>query len=217
MLFRKTHLVIFRHLKFKNLVRTFCINDLDKLKSFVRHYYPLENFKLEIKLNTKKMSITDVIDVYNLNPFRETIDPNEYTLYSPNEFLEKYDLNSYDLAYNEYKNNWSMDEGHYIILNSNQESGETLAFDNFSEFYSTLRQIKNSGIDHKYSLNELKVSLDEYVKVLQLYGNFNCDISIKNSQDLNRWISDARILESVDIHHILEEDATNKYEIDDDY
>lgn len=217
MLFRKPHIVTFRHLKFKNLVRTFCLSDLKKLKSFINYYYKIENFKIEIKLNTKNLTVNDVIEIYNLNPFREKVNPDEYTLYSANEFLEKFNINDYDIPYIEIKNNWEEDEEHYIILNSHLEVGETLAFDNFSDFYNTLRQIKNSGIVHRYSLNEIKISLEDYIKVLNLYGEFNCDKAIKNSRELNQWINDARNLESVDINNITEDKIPNKYEVDDDY
>jgi hypothetical protein len=198
MLFKKPHTVIIKHLKFSNLIQTYYFFDANELLQFVEEYYTIDNFKLFVNINPKTISLQLLESIYNTNPYLENVDLSTKLITTPYEFLGKFNINEYEKTLNIEENSWTEEQPHFIVLNSDEEEGKTLEFFEFEEFFKNLRKIKAAGIVHHYALNEIKVSLDEYVKVLNLYGKFKCDKNISSAKELNQWINDGRILFEVE-------------------
>lgn len=196
MFFKKYHIVKITHLKYNNLYRNIQLYKNEDLISFLNKYYNLTNFKLEIAIHTSKINIAEMITIYNLNPYKEDLKLSDMTVSDTKSFMKKYNINEYELEHYIYKDTSTEEEAYKIYMRNDNENFDTYLFPDFEKFYENIKKIKDSGIVHKYQVEPSIISVENYLKVLNLYGTFE-NRNFKDSFEINQYINDMRELSAI--------------------
>lgn len=200
-LFGKNHLVTIRHLKFKNLNKTIEIPKTETLIDFLNDHYTMQNFRLDVKPNLNKMNSVQAVEIYNLNPYLETININDIVVGSPKEFFNRYNINDYQKELIPLIPDYDFETDFTIVVAD--ETGilnEICPLPNLYEFKVHLQKLIEYEIDHLYSINPLAITAKEYLEILNYYGNFENQVGFNKAQDINQYIADGRFLDEFDLN-----------------
>lgn len=193
MFFKKYHLVKIIHINHKNIYKVFQIYDTKILISFLKDKYDLVNFKIELILDTRKINISEIVEINNLNPNREKVILSDITITNSKKFIEKYKINDYEKEHYIYRDIAEEKDAYKIYMPNKENDFDLYLFPDFDIFYENLKKIKKSNIAHQYLVEPSIISVENYLKILNLYGTFE-NKNFKDSFEINQYINDMRQL-----------------------
>lgn len=196
MFFKRYHIVKIIHINHKNIYKIFQIYDTKILISFLKECYNLVNFKVELILDTRKINISEIVEINNLNPNIEKVKLSDLTITSSKKFIEKYKINDYKKEHYIYKDTAEESDAYKIYMPNKENDFDLYLFPDFNTFYDNLKKIKKSNIAHQYLVEPSIISVENYLKILNLYGNFE-NRNFNNSFEINQYINDMRQLSSI--------------------
>lgn len=196
MFFKKEHIVKIQNVKYKDVYKVFKFSKFNDLKSFLVENYKVENYKVELNLNYKDLNIVQLIEIFNLNPYYLKIELDKTLLSDVKEFIKKFPLNDYNLEYEIYNDDEKDSEEPYQIFIKEKEEYIKYVFLNFKDFYDNLKKLIETNIEHLYFVEPAVISLDNYLKTLNLYGKFE-NKGFQNSFEINQYIKDIRKIDSI--------------------
>lgn len=185
-----------QHSKYKDIYKVFIFDNNNELKKFIENIYSIKNFKIDIDFILNNINIADMIDIYNLNPYLNNIKIEDIGEVNSKEFFKKYNINNYKIEDYIYTDFASVDEAYYIYVKNELNIYETYLFPTFDLFYNNLKKMILSKIEHSYLVEPSVISVENYLKTLNLYGKFN-NKKFKNSFEINQYIKDIRCLSEI--------------------
>jgi len=199
-LFGKNHLVTISHIKFKNLKKTIEIPRKDTLIQFLKDNYTIKNFRLDVYPNLSKFNSVEAVELYNLNPYLTNILIDEIVIGSPKEFFKKYNINDYKKDIVSLTNDYDFETDFTIIVpDSLGVLNEICPLPNLYEFKTHLMKLVEHNINHLYSVNPDAITANDYLEILNYYGDFQNQAGFHTAHDINQYITDGRFLDEFDL------------------
>lgn len=209
LLFKRKYIVSVSHIIDEYEIKfTKLINNLKTLEKI----YNLKNIKIYIKTssNIKK---EDYIALMKSN-HRLSVNHSEDELLAMNidEVKKLYDINEYEINYNQveesnYSDNYSIQVSNKTFKKKRGKFKESKSrkyfkhYKDFESFFEDLKLFKEVDANINISVNEKEISLNEYLKVINVNSNFESAVpkTIKTKECLITYLRDlSKIREILD-------------------
>ena len=196
MFFKKYHIIKIQHLLYKDIFSSFKFQDNLLLKNFLKEHYSIKNYKISLIIDPSLINIAEMVEVYNLNPYLESLLLEDIVSPNSKQFLKKFNINNYDIEYEVHKDEADSESAYYIYMKNDKNDFDMYLFPNFETFYINLKRIKESNIEHNYLVEPSIIDVNDYLKTLSLYGEFK-NRNFKNSFEINQYIKDIIVLSEI--------------------
>lgn len=194
--FKKKYVVSIKHVNFKSISKSYVLHDKDDLNNFLIRCYELNNYKTVLNIKPSDFEVTELVDLYNLNPYNDSkIDISSILVDSPKDFMKKYDLNNYNVEYKTTIEPYDLESNFVILLlDDDNEVKEECHIPNYEELRKFIKDMINHNINHMYTVNPESLTVKEYLELLNLYDKFKPFEGFKTAYEINQYILDGRVL-----------------------
>lgn len=115
-------------------------------------------------------------------------------------FLKKYNINDYKKDIVSLTNDYDFETDFTIIVpDSLGVLNEICPLPNLYEFKTHLMKLVEHNINHLYSVNPDAITANDYLEILNYYGDFQNQAGFHTAHDINQYITDGRFLDEFDL------------------